>query len=62
MDEEIQEFIEMERREHQERVFFAVQGLGARGDRQGLGDLSQARRRTCWGWLFCGGGVATGGW
>lgn len=29
MDEEIQEFMEMERREHQERVFFAVQGLGA---------------------------------
>lgn len=29
MDEEIQEFIEMGRREHQERVFFAEQGLGA---------------------------------
>lgn len=28
MDEEIQEFIEMGRREHQERVFFAEQGLG----------------------------------
>jgi hypothetical protein len=29
MDEEIQEFMEMERREHQESVFFAEQGLGA---------------------------------
>lgn len=29
MDEEIQEFIEMGRREHQEQVFFAMQGLGA---------------------------------
>lgn len=29
MDEEIQEFIEIGRREHQEKVFFAEQGLGA---------------------------------
>lgn len=29
MDEENQEFIEIRRREHQERVFFAEQGLGA---------------------------------
>lgn len=29
MDEEIQEFIELGRREHQERVFFVEQGLGA---------------------------------
>ncbi|KDM91815.1 hypothetical protein [Photobacterium galatheae] len=29
MDEEIQEFIESGRREHQEKVFFAEQGLGA---------------------------------
>lgn len=29
MDEEIREFIEIGRREHQERVFFAEQGLGA---------------------------------
>ena len=29
MDEEIQEFIEIGRREHQERVFFVEQGLGA---------------------------------
>ncbi|WP_415895281.1 hypothetical protein ACMXYQ_15980 [Neptuniibacter sp. PT34_22] len=29
MDEEIQEFIEMGRIDHQERVFFAEQGLGA---------------------------------
>lgn len=29
MDREIQEFIELGRREHQERVFFVEQGLGA---------------------------------